>query len=80
MANSYLNRTLGTPTNSKKFTFSAWIKKSSNKSGGHYILDTVGHLLNSENPIAFDGDQKFRVGEYTGIMFTIIDLMHSLEI
>ena len=66
MANSYLNRTLGTPTNSKKFTFSAWIKKSSNKSGGHYLLDTVGQSAGSENPIAFDGDQKFRVGEYTG--------------
>ena len=66
MANSYLNRTLGTPTNSKKFTFSAWVKKSSNKSGGHYLLDTVGQSAGSENPIAFDGDQKFRVGEYTG--------------
>ena len=66
MANSYLNRTLGTPTNSKKFTFSAWVKKSNNKSGGHYLLDTVGQSAGSENPIAFDGDQKFRVGEYTG--------------
>ena len=66
MANSYLNKTLGTPTNSKKFTFSAWVKKSSNKSGGHYLLDTVGQSSGSENPIAFDGDQKFRVGEYTG--------------
>ena len=28
MANSYLNRTLGTPTNNLKWTFSAWIKKS----------------------------------------------------
>ena len=66
MANSYLNKTLGTPTNSKKFTFSAWVKKCSNKSGGHYLLDTVGQSAGSENPIAFDGDQKFRVGEYTG--------------
>ena len=28
MANTYLNRTLGTPTNNKKWTYSAWIKKS----------------------------------------------------
>ena len=66
MANSYSNKTLGTPTNSKKFTFSAWVKKCSNKSGGHYLLDTIGQSAGSENPIAFDGDQKFRVGEYTG--------------
>ncbi len=63
---SYLSRTAGTPTNSKKFTFSAWVKKSNDKSGGHYLLDTAATSVGSENAIAFDGDQKFRVGEYTG--------------
>jgi hypothetical protein len=28
MANTYLTKTLGTPTNNKKFTFSCWVKKS----------------------------------------------------
>ena len=30
MASTYLQRTMGTPTNNKKWTLSFWIKKSSN--------------------------------------------------
>ena len=30
MATTYLNRTLGTPTNNKIWTWSSWIKKSKN--------------------------------------------------
>ena len=45
---SYLSRTAGTPTNSKKFTFSAWVKKSNDKSGGHYLLDTAATSVGSE--------------------------------
>ena len=34
MANSYLRRTLGSPTNAKKYTFSVWVKKTQVSLGG----------------------------------------------
>tara|TARA_R100000655_G_scaffold107040_1_gene156995 strand:- start:385 stop:1734 length:1350 start_codon:yes stop_codon:yes gene_type:complete len=37
MANSALNRTLGTPTNADKWTWSAWIKRSKLSSSGVYM-------------------------------------------
>ena len=40
MANTYLSKTLGTPTNNKKWTFSAWCKRST--------LDVASTLISSD--------------------------------
>ena len=39
MANTYLKRTNGTPTNAQKGTFSAWVKKSGNGNSGRMIMN-----------------------------------------
>ena len=45
-SNDFLNKTNGTPTNSKKFTTSVWIKRS--KLGEEYILDSFTDSQNKE--------------------------------
>jgi len=42
MANTYLTRTLGTPTNNKKWTFSAWIKKGYIGTNDSQIIFSAG--------------------------------------
>ena len=42
MANTYLKRTNGTPTNSGKGTFSFWVKKCFNSNGGRLIMNYYG--------------------------------------
>ena len=74
---AYIYRDLGTSTagSGKKFTFSAWVKKSNDKSGGHYLLDTAATSVGSENAIAFDGDQKFNINTLPirfGIDFAVV--------
>nr|BAR15147.1 lectin-like protein [uncultured Mediterranean phage uvMED] len=39
MANSYLRRTLGSPTNAKKYTFSVWVKKTQVSLGGSNLYN-----------------------------------------
>ena len=45
-SNDFLNKTNGTPTNSKKFTTSVWIKRS--KLGEEYLLDSFTDSQNKE--------------------------------
>ena len=46
-SNDFLNKTNGTPTNSKKFTTSVWIKRS-NLSAYQYVLDSFTDSQNKE--------------------------------
>jgi len=54
MANTYINRTAGTPTSSKKFTISYWVKRSSiGSAGAGHIFDTYVDSTN-RSQIHFD--------------------------
>ena len=56
MANTKLNRTSGTPTSSKKFTISFWVKRNNLGSGGAgHIFDTYVDGTN-RSQIGFDDD------------------------
>jgi len=63
MANSYLNRTTGSPTNSYKCTFSAWFKKS--KTGGNN-QQLISEYTDSNNRtyIGFNSSNQFQFGSY----------------
>jgi hypothetical protein len=56
MANTYLSRTFSTPTNGKKFTFSAWMKRSSISGDQAFFSTATGTPIttfrwNSDNKI-----------------------------
>jgi len=74
MASAYLSLAKSTPTNAKKFTVSVWVKKAGvSSSSGYYIIDSNGAASGSECPVAFDGNQKLRFGEYnSGDVFNFI--------
>ena len=74
MASAYLSLAKSTPTNAKKFTVSVWVRKSGfSSSSGYYIIDSNGAASGSECPVAFDGNQKLRFGEYnSGDVFNFI--------
>jgi hypothetical protein len=58
MASTYLQRTLGTPTSSRIWTFSAWIKRT--------ILYSTQHIFSLDNgsqrdAFSFDSDDGLRL-------------------
>jgi hypothetical protein len=61
---AYLDRTLTTPTNSQKWTFSEWIKRSS-LSSNQFILQ-AGNSVNNEAQWYFQTDNTIRFYQYTG--------------
>jgi hypothetical protein len=73
MANSYLSRTFGTPTSGTTWTFSAWVKKSSNGSA----INLCSRLVDGSNEdrIRFtSGDalewSVYKSGSYAGRLVT----------
>ena len=70
MASTYLSKTFGTATNRKKWTFSAWIKRSTNSSEAifsSYSEDTTSWY----SRIADNGSGRFDFTEYSGSAYTI---------
>jgi len=63
-ASAYLSRTLTTPTNSQKFTFSDWIKRGSLASN-QFILQ-AGNSVNDEAQWYFTTSDTIRFYQYTG--------------
>jgi len=63
MANTYLTRTTGSPTNSYKCTFSVWFKKS--KTGGNN-QQLISEYTDSNNRtyIGFNSSNQFQFGSY----------------
>ena len=61
---AYLDRTLTTPTNNQKWTFSEWIKRSS-LSTNQFVLQ-AGNTLNDEAQWYFQTDNTLRFYQYTG--------------
>ena len=65
MATTYLNRTLGTPTDSKKWTFSAWIKKTEDvTSPGDVGLMQIGSTYYTR--LNFPGSGQLEFDNYDG--------------
>ena len=65
MATTYLNRTLGTPTDSKKWTFSAWIKKTEDvMSPGDVGLMQIGST--NYTRLNFPGSGQLEFDNYDG--------------
>jgi hypothetical protein len=63
-ASAYLDRTLTTPTNSQKFTFSDWVKRGSLASN-QFILQ-AGNSVNDEAQWYFTTSDTIRFYQYTG--------------
>ena len=66
MASTFLSRTLGTPTSSKIWTFSTWIKRSGISSGQHIFSIDSG---SQRDAFSFDSDDGLRLyfnGSATG--------------
>ena len=63
MANTYLTRTLATPTNRKKWTLSMWVKRSNISSAStSYLLSANS----SQAYIYFNNNDTFNIEEYSG--------------
>ena len=60
MASTDIQRTFGTPTNAKKFTFSIWVKRC-NQGSIDWIMNTAGDFSN----INFTAADNLEWGEYT---------------
>ena len=73
MANTYLSATLGTATNRKKWTFSAWVKKSRPfASIDEAIFGSYADASTSwYSRIADNGSSRFEFTEYSGSAYTI---------
>ena len=66
MANTYLTRTHGSsPTNLKKWTFSAWIKKTK-ITGANQKMFSTAYVSAGEAYIFFDSSDRLSFGQYTG--------------
>jgi len=62
-SSDYLNRTLGTPTNRKKWTLSMWVKR------GNISSASTSYLLSANSSqayIYFNTDDTFNIEEYSG--------------
>jgi len=59
MANTYISRTFGTPTNSAIWTFSVWIKKS--KISSTMQIFTAGSGSTDQTRIGFNGSDQFTI-------------------
>ena len=63
MANTYLTKTLATPTNRKKWTLSMWVKRSNISSAStSYLLSANS----SQAYIYFNNNDTFNIEEYSG--------------
>jgi len=60
--NEYMAKTLGTPSNTKKMTWSFWTKKTRNENDGH--IATVYSDGNNYGTINFTDANKFQVFQY----------------
>ena len=63
-ASAYLSRTLTTPTNSQKWTFSDWVKRG-NLASNQFILQ-AGNSVNDEAQWYFQTNNTIRFYQYTG--------------
>ena len=71
-SSDYLNKTLGTATNRKKWTFSAWIKRTNPSSSGEAIISALSEDSTSwYSRLADNGDGRFDFTEYSGSAYTI---------
>ena len=71
MASTYLSKTFGTATNRKKWTFSAWVKRSIT-SGSEAIFSSYSQDTTSwYSRIAENGSGRFEFTEYGGSAYTI---------
>ena len=71
-SSDYLSKTFGTATNRKKWTFSAWIKRSNPTSSGETIFSALSEDSTSwYSRLADNGDGKFDFTEYSGSAYTI---------
>jgi len=62
MANSYLDRTLGTPTNQYKYTISAWVKRSA--LGSNQTIFGVGDDGQNNAMIKFTSDDQIQIYDH----------------
>jgi hypothetical protein len=71
MANTYLQRTVGTPTNAQKYTYSFWIKRCK-LSGGTTELFLLDGYADSSNraKIAFNSNEVFEIWNSNAGSFT----------
>jgi hypothetical protein len=71
MANTYLQRTVGTPTNAQKYTYSFWIKRCE-LSGGSKELFLLDGYADSSNraKIAFNSNEVFEIWNSNAGSFT----------
>jgi hypothetical protein len=58
MANTYLSRTFGTPTNASKFTISVWVKRGTLGAANILMFANGGNAQNFSN-LMFTGDSLF---------------------
>jgi len=58
MANTYLSRTFGTPTNASKFTISVWVKRSALGTAWNIILASYASSTQYSN-LAINGNDQF---------------------
>ena len=75
MASTYLTRTTGSPTNSYKCTFSAWIKKGSVGSSRQELI-TEYTDANNRTYIGFNSSDKLEVGSVQSSSW-VIDFGYS---
>lgn len=73
MASAHLNKTLGTATNRKKWTWSAWFKRSrSQASVDEALFSSYADASTSwYSRVADNGSSKFEFTEYNGSAYTI---------
>jgi hypothetical protein len=71
MASTYLQRTVGTPTNAQKYTYSFWIKRCK-LSGGSTELFLLDGYADSSNraKIAFNSNEVFEIWNSNAGSFT----------
>jgi hypothetical protein len=71
MASTYLSKTFGTATNRKKWTFSAWIKRSTHSVGEAIFSSYSEDTTSWYSRIADNGNGRFDFTEYSGSAYTI---------
>ena len=62
MANSYLSKTFGTPTDTKKYTMSVWVKRCSISVQQSIARSTNGN--DDSHVFTFNSDDSLRWDEY----------------
>ena len=71
-SSDYLSKTFGTATNRKKWTFSAWIKRSNPTTNGEAIFGGLSEDSTSwYSRLADNGDGRYDFTEYSGSAYTI---------